>query len=259
LPKILKPGNLIATQEVVQIPDVAPPPPPVVPVEEPLEEEQEIAQETVQQEQEPPAALQEQWKALSEKAIERANDASQKILQRAREEREALLEQAQKDAQRIRQEAQQAGYQQALEEKQTYIGNCLSEVEELMNELKQQLGSFLKQYEDGLFSLCLDITKKVLGTTIAEHEELMLPLIKDAVATVRNADWIGVQVSEKLPRLVQMLKSELAQRQDFGPLEVTTADIPADSCIINTPDGIVDASVCVQLENLKTQLEKSSL
>jgi len=257
LPKIIKPGRLVPSDGVVKIPDA--PSPPVPLPEEPLPgepqtgENQLPGQEAEQQQEEPAAKFQNM---LEESAVERANDVAQKILQRTRTEREEILGRAQAEAQRIREEAYRAAYQQALDEKNQEINSCLSEVNQLMVDLKEQQQSFLKQYEEGILTLALNITKKVLGTSIRAHEELMLPLVKDAVSSVKNADWINVQISERLPGLIAQLRKELAQRQDLDKVELTIRDIPEDSCIVTTPDGIIDASVSVQLENLQAQFER---
>lgn len=241
--KIIKPGNVISSDSVVKIPDATPPP--IVQPPEAQEQEQEFT-----------PVLKTQ-KILDNSAKNRADELSAKILQRARDEREMILEQARTEAQRIREEARQSAYQQVLEEKHQQISDCLSEVERLMNDLQKQQQNFLKQYEDGIFSLALDIAKKILGATIKEHEELMIPLVKEAVASVKDADWISVEISEKLPHLIEKLKSELAKYQNFERIEVHAAVLPEDGCIIHTPNGIVDASVSVQLENLKAEFEKS--
>lgn len=247
LPRVIRPGRLVATEGVVKIPD-APPPTPIVPEESILPDDTEP---------DLPVAGSSPQDILGGNAAERATDVSQKILQRARNEREEILEQARTDAQRLREEARQEAYQQVLQEKSEEIRGSLLEVNYLLEELQQQHRSFLEEYEKGLLSIALDITKKILGTSIPEHEELMLPLVKDAVNTVKNASWIDVRISERLPHLVEMLKLEYAQYQGPGTVEITATDVPKDTCIINTPEGIIDATASVQIENLRTQLERN--
>ena len=248
LRKIIRPGSIIPLDEVVKIPDAPA-----------ISQTNAVAEEAQAEDpQDQTSSYVSPLNVLSDNTVERANEISQKILQRARTERESILEQAQADAQRIREEAGREAYCKVLEDKQNEIDSCLSELERLMNELQEQQRSFLKQYEEGLHILALDITKKVLGTSIREHEELMLPLIKNAIASVKNADWISIQISERLPQLVEQLKKELAHRQDLGRVEVAASDLPEDSCIISVSEGVVDASVSVQLENLRAQFEKDT-
>lgn len=244
LPKIIKPAKLVASEEVVRIPDA----PTVQPV---------AAEEPV------PEIITEEVGAkgrsiLEEDAAERANDVGRKILQAARAERERMLEQAREEAGQIREQARQEAYQQALGEKRDEIAACLGQTQRLLDELQQEQEEFLLQYEKGLSGLALEIAEKVIGTSIREDTGLMAALVREAVSSVKNADWIGVQVSDRLPGLVEKLQQELSARQDLlHPVEVTASSLPEGSCIIHTPDGIVDASVSVQLDNLRSLFRQS--
>ncbi len=83
----------------------------------------------------------------------------------------------------------------------------------------------------------------------------MVPLVREAVSTVKNADWISVEVSDQLPGLVEKLKQEFAA---WKSIQVSGIGLPVDGCFVNTPDGVVEASASVQLENLKILFEKST-
>ncbi len=242
LSKVIKPVHLVTSDEVVQIPDA--------PLLLENQEEEEISESNEKQ-----LVTEEQIRHTIEKnALEKANEMSHKILQSARLERETLIAQAQEDAKRIRIEAQQSAYQKVLEEKHQQIDECISRVNLLLEDLQKQQQSFLQQYEDGLFSLALEIAEKVVRTSIPQHEELMVPLVREAVSAVKNADWIGVEISDQLPKLVEALKQEFAA---WKSIQVSAAELPVDGCLVNTPDGVVDASASVQLENLKVLFEKS--
>lgn len=242
LSKVIKPVHLVTSDEVVQIPDA--------PQLQNGQQEEEIPESSERQ-----LVTEEQIRQTIERnAVEKANEMSLKILQSARQEREKLIAQAQEDAKRIRMEAQQAAYQKVLEDKHQQIDACISKVNRLLEDLQKQQQSFLQQYEDGLFSLALEIGEKVVRTSIPQHEELMVPLVREAVSTVKNADWISVEVSEQLPGLVETLKQEFAAWQS---IQVSGSGVPPDGCLVSTPNGVVDASASVQLENLRSLFEKS--
>lgn len=244
LPKVIKPSKLIASEEIVQIPDAVP------------DLHDSAVDELLAVEDKIPPASQSR-SILGETAIERANEVSRKILQSARIEREKILEQAQEEAAGIRETAQREAYRQVLEEKQAEITSCLEEMDQLMNQLREEQESFLQQYEEGLSDLAVEIAEKVLKDSVHKNKELLISLVKEAVSSVKNADWISVQISDKLPDLVEKLQGELSTRKDFMRVEVSTADLPVDSCIVHTPEGVIDASVPVQLDNLKTLFHHS--
>lgn len=257
MPKVIKPKDLRPSEKIVQIPDAP-------------DAEGDVLLELSEQggelsEGEDLSATGTQLRDVMTRAAEaKANDVSQKILQNTRSERERILKQAQDEAQRIREEAkrlqaeaQETAYEEVLEKKHREIDECIQGVNALLEELQQQQQSFLRQYEEGLFAVSLDIVRKVLGTSIPQHEELMIPLVREAVSTVKNASWISVQVSNRLPGLIETLKKELAAWQGVQQLEVSGADLPEDGCVVHTSYGVVDASVSEQLQNLEAIFNQS--
>ena len=249
LPKVIKLAELV--DEVFQIPDSAPPPPPAPqddppPGEEPQEEVREPQRDLEAEEQ----AARDRIERLTREAKEQAEEMAQKVLQSAKNERAKLLDQAQADAGRLREEARQAGYQEVLQQKGQEIESRLAELDRLMEQLQKDQDRFLRQYEEGLSALSLEIARKVLDEAIAEHSGLMRPLVQKAVSSVKNAEWISVEVSARLPGLVEELKKELAKRPDLPRLDVSAAELPPGGCVVHTPEGILDASVDTQLGNL---------
>ena len=257
--RVIKQGRLISSENVVKIPDAVNPDE----VNELSENSQDETDDSViitnSDEKSKLEAEELRSKMMQEKIIEQAQDFSRKIMQNASVEREKIINQALEDAKKIRTEAKESAYRQVLENKHLEISSAISEVENLMDELQVQHSSFIKVYEDNIFNLSMDIVRKILRTSIEEHKELMIPLVKEAVSSVKNADWISVQVSDKLPGLIELLKTNLSAYNDPHKLEIIAADLPVDACIVHTSDGIVDASACGQLDNLEAVYQKSQL
>jgi len=252
--KVIKPARLVPSDEVYRIPDDAPSPPPAAEASNGERDLPRPAAEPAnrrESEKELEERLREKERLLEEQAKARAEEISQKILQNAKAEREKLLEQAQSDAQKIREEARQAAYDAVYQEKRQAIEGRLSELDRLMDQLQKDQKEFLDQYEEGLSGLALEIAQKLLDESILKHQELMKPLVNKAVSTVKNSEWISVQVSDRLPGLAEELKRELAGRPGMPPVDVLAGDAPPGSCMVHTPEGIVDASVSAQLENLR--------
>ncbi len=261
LPKILKPGRLVPSDEVYRIPDDTPRPPPSG---EPGEEEQDpqLTPDPVQEEEteeERENRLEEERRKRAEfletQARLKADEAARQILLGANEERERILAEAEIEASGLREEAKRAAYEAVYQEKRQIIESRLGELDRLMEQLQGDQKEFLRQYEEGLSTLALEIAQKLLDESILQHKELMKPLVLKAVSTVKNAEWISVQVSDRLPGLAEELKTELAGRPGFPPVDVLGADVPPGGCMVHTPEGVVDASVTSQLENLKVLFE----
>ena len=187
---------------------------------------------------------------------EKTQEVSRKILQNAREEREKILSSAKSEADSIRQEAYKDAYTDVMREKSKEITSLLEELKSLMSTLSGQQQEFFDEYEKGLTELSVDIAEKVVKASVAQNSALMSTLVKDAVSAVRNADWISIEVSSRLPQLAEQLRSELSAESGFPQAtEIISKDVPEGTCVIRTPNGIVDASVSQQFQNLNTILE----
>lgn len=185
-----------------------------------------------------------------------ADEISRKILQSAGAEREKILDQAREDAERIRDQARREGRQEAIDQWTGEVKRTLSEVESLLDQLRTQQTEYFAQYQKQLHHLAVDISEKILGKSVAEHEDEMKALIAQAVSGIRNVDWISVEVSDRLPGVVRWLETELAAQSSVKRIEAAARDLPLDACIIRTPEGSVDASVSTQFENLRNLLSK---
>ena len=261
LPKIIKQAGVRA-DEVFCIPDPAapkPPSPPDAAAEAPRPDEGQTPEEAQKAAEISAAEAAEQAarraRFLEDQARAKAEEVSQRILQTAKAERAQLLETAAAEAEKLRQEARQAAYDEALQQKRGEIVARLSEMDALLEKLQGDYDAYVQHYEEGLVSLTMEITQKVLGEALAKDNSLMLPLVNKAVAAVKNEEWISVEVSGRMPGLAEELRTQLAGRQDLPPAEVTEADTPIGSCIVHTPKGIVDASFETQVDNLKALFE----
>ena len=275
LPKVIKQGGVSPSEEVYHIKDKDPPvPPKPKPEEEGETKEGEADAETETEEEQKEEKeettggpdlekLQKELEAkeeaakkrierLTREAKEQAEAMSQKILQSAKSETTRMMEQAQADVGRIREDAYKKGREEGLTEKRVEIEGKLRQLDQLMEQLAAEQESFLRGYQEGLAALSLEIAQKVLDEAVMSDGSLMRPLVKKAVSSVKNAEWISVEVSSKLPGLVEWLKKELAGRPEYPRMDVQGSDLPPGGCRVHTPEGMVDASVSTQLGNLKT-------
>ena len=124
----------------------------------------------------------------------------------------------------------------------------------LLNQLAQQQRQYFIRYEKALPDLALEIAGKVMEHAIQTDPLVLEPLVQRAVAQVKNAEWLEVQISQQLPELAQELRKELQEWTDARHVEVTTDQNELGACVVHTPQGIIDASVSTQLDNLNKRL-----
>ena len=71
---------------------------------------------------------------------------------------------------------------------------------------------------------------------------------------IQKANDIKKLAPEELPELAQELRKELQEWTDARHVEVTTDQNELGACVVHTPQGIIDASVSTQLDNLNKRL-----
>ena len=253
--KVIKPGNAVCSDDVVLIADMPAPPKPK-PVDLPDQDNPEalapeLAQETIEKETVHTAEQEAELLSIR-RARENAEEISQKILRRARQERDEMLEKARADAAFLKEQAAKEGRETAYEQMKASIDDCLQQVSSLLDDLQLRQRQFIQKYSDGLSMLAVDIAEKVLNMRIVRDDSEMIELVHQAVSSVKNADWISVEVSDKMQGLIERLETEFAQQAAGGPrVDVMAVDAPVGTCVLHTPEEVIDASVPVQIENVR--------
>lgn len=253
--KVIKPGNAVCSDDVVLIADMPAPPKPK-PVDSPDQDNPEalapeLAQETIEKETVHTAEHEAELLSIR-RARENAEEISQKILRRARQERDEMLEKARADAAFLKEQAAKEGRETAYEQMKASIDDCLQQVSSLLDDLQLRQRQFIQKYSDGLSMLAVDIAEKVLNMRIVRDDSEMIELVHQAVSSVKNADWISVEVSDKMQGLIERLETEFAQQAAGGPrVDVMAVDAPVGTCVLHTPEEVIDASVPVQIENVR--------
>ena len=202
-------------------------------------------------------------------AISHAEELAQDILQKAREEAALIVSQANLQAkldhdhllaqtatelEQIKKEAYEEAYQagrtDGAQAEAVSIRECIGALEIAVANLEGQQAGFMAEYEYNLKWLAWEIASKVLGHKIEQDETELVSLVKTAVASVKNAKWIAVEVSEEMTELIDRLTQEFKRTGD-AQIDIRGISAPVGTCIVDTPDGLIDASVYSQLENLR--------
>jgi flagellar assembly protein FliH len=243
--KVIKQGGAVCSEDVVYISDLPAPPVRIDGDGEPDQEE----------EQQLPTIDPEYIRMQEERALQdaqmRADAVAQQMIAEAQHQREQILQQAQQEGIQLRQQAMQDGYEAAYREMSGKIDDAMKQMELLLDQMQTQQQEFIEHYQNDLKVLAVDIAEKVLNKRIGENAQEMVELVRQAVSTIRGADWISVEVSDQLQGLVELLNQELPALAKGTRIDVVTKDGPPGTCVVNTPEMVLDASVSVQLENLR--------
>lgn len=227
--------------------------------QEEKEKEQATAYSQAQEQIQAQAKISALREQILQQAEKEAKSLSEALLESANREREEILGQAHTQAQQLFQKAVREGQIQGEQQKKEAVDQVLREVNQLLAQLAQDYQEFIKYYEDSLQSFALEIAEKILCCQIELDKTSMMPLVRQVIGSVKNTDWITVELSSQMSTLINKLKEEINIHEQFDGkhVEIVGKDGRAPgSCVIETPTGLIDASISVQLEKLAEYFEK---
>jgi flagellar assembly protein FliH len=261
--KIIKPEKVHKLNEVVIIPDLPS-------IETDFDEENADNEES----SEVKKLSREIYNKVIDKAKADAEVEREKILRMTNEERQSILNNtqsevihikrnAQKEAEniinhakeeynRILEEARQEGLKKGIEEKSEAVEKLIKNIEGTLEEMKELQIQYMQEYAKEIKGLSLQIAEKVIGHKMDENDLFLMDTIKTVLKNVRDAKWITVEISDKLPKLVEMVIEEMTTSGNNPKIEVQTIkDADKGTCIIQLSDRVIDASIATQLKNIE--------
>jgi flagellar assembly protein FliH len=153
------------------------------------------------------------------------------------------------------------GATQALQEGQRAQQRQAEELAAEFDHFLQQAGTALdRQLDDNvdeLRDLAIAIAEKVVCVSLKSSSEVICRMIQTAIDKRKRREWAHIYIAEcdakhlsKVPASLMNALSALSDRVRIIPM----ADDEAGTCIIETPDEIVDASAATQMNNIRTLL-----
>jgi flagellar assembly protein FliH len=218
-----------------------------------------------------------QEKSQPKTPIDFANIQADAILEDARRQAQEILDraaqEAQEKAQEIRDAAREDGYQEGYaqgaaqaagegarqrEEQAAALGK---EVQDFLDQASAALDRQLDENMDELREIAMTVAEKVVGVSLKSSSDVICRMIQTAVDKRKRKEWVRIYIAEcdakgltEIPASLSTALSALSDRVRIIPV----ADDEPGTCIIETPDEIVDASASTQLNNIRGILMGSS-
>lgn len=193
-----------------------------------------------------------------------------KLLQDARAQAEEILNKARLDAQLeadgIRAAAEEAGRQEGYadglangrrEARQELEERAAVQEAEVARFLERAGGEFDRRMDESvedLRDLAMAIAEKVVGISLKSSSDVICRMIQNAIDKKKRREWVHIYISEcdakhlgQIPASLSAALSALSGRVRLIPI----AEDEAGTCIIETPDEIIDASAATQLNNIR--------
>ena len=192
--------------------------------------------------------IKEQTKADCDKIIYDANEQVKDILDQAqREGHEEGVKQGRID-----------GEVAVKKEQADIIKQANDKAMRTLQEAKSQTADYFIRAEDDIVAIVMMAIEKILPQHFLDVPQVVLPVVREAIKYVRDQKEIKVHVEPDSYELVLMARGEFQAMLTDGTavLEVISDDTlkPGD-CVIETPNGGVDARLLTQIELMKNAIE----
>ena len=247
-------------EELIQAEEL--PPEEVLLPEEGLEDLDPQGERTAEPLEEPP----------EENPISFAQIQADSILEDARRQAELLedsRQSARQEAEQVfaaaREDGRREGYgqglaqarQEATKEREEQAKRLEEQVERFLTQAGSALDRQMDQNIDELRDLALAIAEKVVCVSLKSSADVISRMIQTAVDKRKRREWVHIYIAEcdakrlsQLPASLSATLSGLSDRVRIIPM----GDDESGTCIIETPDEIIDASAATQLNNIRSIL-----
>jgi flagellar assembly protein FliH len=155
----------------------------------------------------------------------------------------------------IAQELQQKAYRDVAASEEQKIRDCLAKVDRVLSQMDNEHEAFMNSYRENLADLSLSIAEKVVLHHIDTDDDCLKDLIMQNINAAKKKEWISVKISDELSGLIKILSKEL-KRPEYENVSLDAGPYPHGTCLVESPDGIIDASVKEQIKNIRTDFQK---
>lgn len=213
-------------------------------------------------------------KTEAEKITTEAQTEAEKIIAEAQAEAEKIIDETKHEAEELlkktRKEGYDAGYADGKEDGITdgkaHIERELADIvrqandkaQKTIRDAKEQTAEYFIRAEDDIVKVVMMAIDKILPQHFIDVPQVILPVVREAIRHVRDQKEIKVHVEPDSYDLVLMARGEFQSMLTDGTaiIEIISDEAlkPGD-CVIETPNGGVDARLATQLDLMKSAVE----
>lgn len=211
--------------------------------------------------------------AKEQRASDMLNDAkinAEIIKQKANTEHDQIIEAAKSEAAKIKEKAQQEGRlegfnaghaegeQKIREEMQNDLLAANAKAEKILADAKSATRDYVQQAENDVVTIVMSVVEKILPQHFIDVPQVVLPLVQKAIAKVKDQKEIVIRVSPASYDIVLMARDEFRKILTYGDAAIeikSDESMQPGDCLIETPDGSVDARLATQIELIRQAVQ----
>lgn len=192
----------------------------------------------------------------------------------AEEERDRLLTEAQTKIEEECEAARARGHEEGFaaghaageaavrEEMAELVRQTNTQAEKTLRDAHDAIRDYVVNAEQDIVSIAMTAVERVLPQHFIDVPQMVLPVVRDAILRVKDQKEIVVHVPPASYDFVLMARDELRSVLTAGDTNLTiTSDeaLKPGDCLVETPNGSVDARLQTQIEQLKKAVREVML
>ena len=201
--------------------------------------------------------------AQARDVIEQARVDSYKMVAEAEATAKGIIAFAGKQAESELESARKAGYAEGLKQglavAEVQNNGVISELKTLLANISAEQEEMLEQFEKEMYFLSLDVAQKIVHHELNRNEQTFISLFSGAVKSLVDVESVKLVVGESeypiASRNSELLMSMVNGAKNIEVVLNRTA--PPGTCTIETPRGIIDASVDAQMKKITEMVDET--
>lgn len=166
-----------------------------------------------------------------------------------------VVSRAQKDAISIKEAAKDEGYKAGLESAKNDLELIKSNFEEFFN-YKEEL---FNKVSDCISDIAIEIAKKIIKKEIETDRELIISMIKDVTEEINKTE--NKIILKVMPKDVEIVRDKINEIFSGNYFEAKISVVPENDIkdggvIVETSNGLIDATIKTQLAIIEKVLKK---
>ncbi len=145
----------------------------------------------------------------------------------------------------------------AVRDREATAQRLEGEVQAFLEKADMAREEVLQHSQDELLDLCIAVAEKVVRVSLKSSSEVIVRMIQTATERLKRQEWVHIYISgcdtkgmaQISPTLTTALGA-LSQHVKIIPM----GDDEGGTCIVETPEEIIDASVSTQMSNIRDLL-----
>ncbi|WP_194840824.1 flagellar assembly protein FliH [Filobacillus milosensis] len=206
----------------------------------------------------------EELRIKAKQELDRAKEEANQLLSEAKLNIEEKYKKLEEQSHQMMNEAKDNGYQEGysegfkkgeLEAERIYE-ELIKNAQELVQQTKNDYHEKLKEAENDIIKLTISSVEKILLQKMTEDQSTYFNIIKDSLEEVIHQPEVTLNVH---PGQYKFLQENIEELEELFPNKgvltiFPNKDLSENSCLIESPFGMIDSSIDTQLHQLKIHL-----